>query len=195
MALISLFTVVLASCQTPAPELETVKEEFRELIEASAELNEIFFGEGLPVYERDGDEEEKAVYVGMTAALDNYEMVTEDSKFHTADAIKEAAGKVYSAEYLEPIYEMVFVGFADEELGIMTAKYLEWDGRFYKSMNYDSFNIGDRKYDFDTMKIVKPSNGEYVNIEIESELEGEKKTINLSFTKTEDGWRLDSPTY
>ena len=195
VAVLSLVTVFLAACQTKPPAIETVKDEFKSLIEASFEINDILFGEGLPVYARDGSDEEKAIYVGMVSALDNYEMVNEESKYHTADAIKAAADLVYSPEYIEPVYSMTFDGFADEELGITTAKYLEWDGRLYKSMLYDSFNVVKRTYNYDTMKIIKPSNGEYVNIEIESELNGEKKTIHLSFLKTANGWRLDSPTY
>lgn len=46
-----ILTGALASCSKP-PELETVRETFIDLIEASAEVNEIFFGNGLPTYPR-----------------------------------------------------------------------------------------------------------------------------------------------
>lgn len=42
----------LSACGKNAPELDSVKSEFVSLIEASREINDIFFGEGLPVYER-----------------------------------------------------------------------------------------------------------------------------------------------
>lgn len=44
--------ILLFSCGSEAPELETVRDDFAALIEASQEINEIFFGKGLPVYER-----------------------------------------------------------------------------------------------------------------------------------------------
>ena len=62
----------LASCSQP-PELDAVKDEFVALIEASVEVNNIFFGEGLPTYKRaEGDgnliylEEHKAYYTFIT---------------------------------------------------------------------------------------------------------------------------------
>ncbi len=44
----------LTSCGKP-PEFSDIEGRLRELIEASYEINEIFFGEGLPVYERVSD--------------------------------------------------------------------------------------------------------------------------------------------
>ena len=62
----------LISCSQP-PELDSVKDTFVALIEASVEVNEIFFGEGLPTYPRiegDGnllyDEANKAYYTFIT---------------------------------------------------------------------------------------------------------------------------------
>lgn len=45
-------SVLLTSCGNEAPELDEVRETFVSLIEASREVNDIFFGEGLPTYER-----------------------------------------------------------------------------------------------------------------------------------------------
>ena len=63
---------VFASCSQP-PALDSVKDEFVALIEASVEVNNIFFGEGLPTYKRaEGDgnliylEEHKAYYTFIT---------------------------------------------------------------------------------------------------------------------------------
>lgn len=42
---------MLSSCSKP-PEYAEIDGRFRELVEASAEINQIFFGEGLPTYER-----------------------------------------------------------------------------------------------------------------------------------------------
>lgn len=192
---LSLFPALVSCGSTPPPPLEEVKDELISLIDASAEINTVFFGSGLDVYDREGTDEEKLIYEGLSDALSGYEMVRPDAKFLSVDAIKEAADKVYSPTYLDGIYEMVFDGYADEISGVTRAKFLEWEGGFYQNSSYESYIEEKRTYNYDTMKIVDPSTGEYLNIEIESELDGEKMTIILSFTLTENGWRLDSPTY
>ena len=62
----------MVSCSNP-PALDDVKDEFIALIEASVEVNNIFFGEGLPTYMRaEGDgnliylAEHKAYYTFIT---------------------------------------------------------------------------------------------------------------------------------
>lgn len=180
---------------TDPPPLEEVKGEFISLIEASVEINDILFGEGLPVYKRDGSDEDKQIYVDMTEYLDGYEVVRQESKYLTIDEMKISAEKVYSKEYLEPIYEMVFVGYADDISGVTTAKYIEWDSWLYKSMSYEPFITSARTYDYDTMEMITPSSEDFVNIEIESSLGDVKTTVILSFTLTDNGWRLDTPTY
>ena len=185
----------LCSCATEPPLLEDVREEYIALIEASAEINAFLFGAGLPVYERDGSEESATVYDGMIETLDNYEFVREESKYLSISAMKEAAERVYSADYLESAYMMAFDGYSDEIAGVTTARYIEWDGWLYKSISYEPLISETRTFNYDTMKIVKPSRGEYVNVSIESSLGAEKLVITLAFTLTENGWRLDTPTY
>ncbi len=51
LLVLALMLSLLASCSKP-PELAAVKDTFVKLIEASVEVNEIFFGEGLPTYPR-----------------------------------------------------------------------------------------------------------------------------------------------
>ena len=193
--LLAAFVIALASCGSKAPELDEIKDELTALIDASAEINEIFFGEGVPVYARSGTDEETVMYDGMIESLDDYEMVRSDAKYLSIDEIKMAAEKVYSDDYLESIYDMAFVGYADETVGVCAARYYEWDGWMYKSMSFEPVVTGTRTYDCDTMKIVKPSRADYVNFTVNSEKDGEKLTVTLSAILTDDGWRLDSPTY
>lgn len=195
LLIITLALMSLISCGSKPPELDAVKDELITLIEDSAEINDIIFGEGLSVYPRDGDEEETVVYIGMVESLDDYEMVRSDSKYLTVEQIKEAAEKVYSADYLDSVYDMAFVGYADETIGVVAARYYEYDGWIYKSMSSLPLTTGARNYDFDTIKIVKPSKADYINFTVDTEKDGEKLTITLSALLTDDGWRLDSPTY
>lgn len=199
--LVAVLILALSACG--APELDEVKDTFVALIEASYEINDILFGEGLAVYERGGDFAAKYyIYEDLSESYDFYEIVQSESGYLTADSIKEAASKVYSDDYLEGIYTMAFDGYSDGE-SVTTARYLEADGYFlrYTYGEKDPFDILEgkqRRYLFDTMKIVRPSSADYVNVEIESYLlgnEDEILTVTLRFTLEKGEWRLDSPTY
>lgn len=63
LALIA-FIIVRSVLQKRPPEMETVRARFEELITASAEINEIFWGEGLPTYPR--------LYAEHTSFKDTY---------------------------------------------------------------------------------------------------------------------------
>ena len=187
-----------------APALDEVKGELVELIEASYEINRIFFGEGLETYERDGEfDREHHIYDENDYEFSAYEYVTDTCGYLFTDKIRVEAEKVYTGEYLDGVYMMAFDGYADETTGaVTTARYLDANGWLmtYAYGDVDPFNIlpGKRVYDFDTMEIIKPSTAKYLNVEVESHLEGErdeKLTVTLRFKLTEDGWRLDSPTY
>ena len=186
----------LISCgSSPAPALEDVKAELVALVEASYEINEILFGDGIPVYKRDGSEEEKGFYNSLGSELDGYELVKEDYKYQMIEQIEQAARAVYTEEYLLPVLKVATEGLADEVTGVTPARFLEWQGYLYQNMNLNAIIDGTRKYNFESMKIVEPSTADYVNIELESELEGESLTVILAFKKCENGWRLDTPTY
>ena len=60
---------------------------------------------------------------------------------------------------------------------------------------YEVYVKGDRRYDLDTMEIVKPSNGKIVNVSLDA-IDGEERTkARLTFVLQDGEWRLDSPTY
>ena len=50
--------VFVPSCSTKAPDMEDVYDRFVECIENAHEVNVLLFGVGLPVYAREGDEED-----------------------------------------------------------------------------------------------------------------------------------------
>ena len=195
----------LASCAGGgAPRLDEVRDELVSLIEASYEINDIFFGKGLPTYERGGSYDRKyGLYDPNEYEYAYYEYVTAESPYMFIEQIKEAAEKVYTKDYLEDIYLMAFDGYADSDIGsVTTARYLERGVNLmkYSFGNKDSFNIlpGKRLYNFDTLKIVQPSDSEFMNITVDSYCEGDEENIlnvNLRLKKTEAGWRLDGPTY
>ena len=109
---------IFASCSQP-PELDSVKDEFIALIEASFEVNNIFFGEGLPTYMRaEGDgnliylEELKAYYTFITdgeRSILKYKIGADDWKY----AVKT------------------------QEAANMEAIYTDSEGNFYYSIEFD----------------------------------------------------------
>jgi hypothetical protein len=193
----------LTSCG--APELDSVKDRFVELIEASYAINDIFFGAGLETYTRDSEfAKEHRIYDELSAGFDAYEIVKETEGYLDVDAIRAAAEKVYSADYLRGIYTMAFDGYADTDSGtVTTARYLMDNYRLlrYAMGDEDSFDFLDgrqRRYDFDSMKITRPSRASHVNLSIDSYLVGDEENVlnvTLRFVLVDGEWYLDSPTY
>lgn len=203
LALLLVLPMALSACASRAPDLAEVKDPFSALIEASYEINEIFFGAGLPTHDRDGEfAKENNIYYGFHG-YDAYEYVVETAPYHYVEEIKYAASQVYSADYLEEICTMAFIGYADENTGsVSTARYLEAEGILlrYSFGDKDPFAIlpGNRRYLLDTMKIVKPSSGTSVNVSVDSYLVGQEDeilTVTLRFILENGEWRLDTPTY
>jgi len=264
-----LILLTLASCRGPMPRLDEVRGRIVYLIDASHEINEIFFGSGLPTYPRvdsiadipytysqeyeayylyfddstvgrvckyskkDSTEDRYALVVpkeeAITAdhgepifttdeayyfAIDyveqkveyvyteeddkHYDVVRADAKYLAEYEIKEAAEKVYSAEYLEGIYQAAFDGIGGGSYGIKMARFYTAGGLLRQYNQIESYIDARRVYDYDTLKIVRPSNDEFMNVTVDTHLEGDSEIleVTLRFVRGEDGeWYLDSPTY
>ena len=118
---------VLYGCM-PQYDVSEVPAAAKELIEASYEINTIFFGEGLPTIGYDGSDE----LMG-----DSYSVLTEDSPYKTEAEIKEAALKVYTEEYCAFLFEKAFIGqevdFSNDDDSVVEvvqipARYLTYEG-------------------------------------------------------------------
>lgn len=190
-----LIATCTTSCSTGAPELDDVRDRLVYLIESSKEINVIFFGKGLPVYEKDDLLViKKGIY--YNDELVTYKRVMENTVYISEKEIKERAEKVYSTEYLEGLYETSFRGVMTGS----TSAYI----RFYEStdwifQNVDTTDYGfsERIYDYASMEMVLPSNNEYINVTVDTyTLENRNvKTITLTFVYERGNWYLDSPTY
>lgn len=204
LALILTLLVSFVSCAATPPDLDEFKEEFISLVEASYEINEILFGEGLPTYARGGEyDREYNLYGDWDGEFAYYEYVTQESNYYFTDQIKWNAEKVYTKEYLAGVYTMAFDGYADENTGaVTTARYLDANGvlmryAFGENDPFDHLDGRKRRFDFDSMKVVKPYSASYINVAVDSYVEGEDEILNITlhFKKTSEGWRLDAPTY
>ena len=136
----------------------------------------------------------------------DYDYVRTDSGYLSIVAIKEAAALVYSAEYLESLYTMMFDGAAGitENSEILMARYMEYtdpdtgEVRLMKSNTFEPLVTEKRLYDFSTAKIVRPKNKKYVTVQIESYLESspdDRLTVKLGLKLQNGEWMLDGATY
>ena len=159
-----------------APRLEEIYDRVVELVEASYEVNTVFYGAGLPVYAEDSEYAEM-----MNLYYDNphrgyYEYVSPYAKFQYVDAIRQAAERVYSTAYLEEVlYPNAFDGYAiGDGMGgsiYSQARYFEEDPYFYHSSYATSYIEGMRIYDYSTMKVVLPSTARVCYITMSSWME------------------------
>lgn len=268
---------VMPSCSKP-PEFSEIEGRLRELIEASHEINTIFFGEGLPVYEhvmdpkssmdviidkdngtrtyyyeindkeygrviayrssyadpyiyaqvlREPDSSRTPVYENSSKKAyayalegyvephydfyysdsdpENYDYVTVDSPYKSIGAIKEAAEKVYSRDYLASLYESIFDGTVvqnDTVLVSSTARYMEYsdeDGTVTLMMSntYKPIISERLSYDLSTAEIVRPKRKDFVTISVQAFYESrpeERFEVKLSMILQDGVWLLDSAT-
>ena len=198
MLVILIITAALstASCSQPAPPLEDVKERFIYLIEGSKEINTLFFGKGLPVYDRESLlSEELGVYYEDQYVT--YNRVIETSGYVSVADMKKKAERIYSDEYLSSIYETAFDGYVTGSSSAYI-RFLETSEWLFQSQNGVSFDFTERIYDYSTMEIVAPSSGEYINVTIESytiDHPDKRETLTLGFIFESGNWYLDTPTY
>ncbi len=195
----------LSAC-SGAPKLQELYARVVELVEASYELNTIFYGEGLPYYDRT-----LPMYADLYSDYSkeqytkDYNIVSTQSKYRSIDEIKAAAEKVYSKELLEnQVYKAAFDGLIITGEGVPTtsagARYRENDGELYIFNDTEGETHIPKPliYDYATMEIVKPSNASRVLITMlawETDAPNQPFTKKLVLTKNADGiWYLDSLT-
>lgn len=192
-------------CGSMPPELEEIYDRVVELVESSYRFNTVFLGEGLPVYARDSDYAgvENLYYGSLNVA--GYELVSDYSTFHSIDAIKVEAEKIYSKKFLEDVwFTPAFDGYAyDDNAGgtVERAWYYESNGVLYRAQNKKNYfwddqtntQRGMRIYDYATMRIVQPSTATSCIIEIDSWISTDPATVittQIYLTLQDNVWLL-----
>ncbi len=165
-------------------------------------------------------DESQYEYVYNSDSPENYDYVRADCKYQDIQSIMALAESVYTQSYLKGeewkegdmgyggVYAAMFDGIA---LGteISYARYRIDDSidGFYllKSNEFEPFFTTHKTYDYSTMKIIKPSRANLVNIEITAvgryidyesfEVTTGEHTVTLTFVLENGEWRLDTPTY
>ena len=202
--------LLLSSCGGRVSEAE-VSAVLAELIPASYPLNEVFFGEGLPISDDRADVEAFYSAVGMDNDISlNYHPVSPEAPYTTVEEIREATLAVFSESYANYLFTMAFDGLSsvfnentEEQLTqtVSYARYMETDGILTVRMN-----IGDeamplhRTYDTNDIEIIRDKlSGDhgYLLVEVQSYVDGQPDVkVEVKLVKNADGqFRLDSPTY
>ena len=166
------FTLLMTSCSVTYDEGEIITAS-AELIEASYEINTVFFGSGLPAVESDDE------------VLRHFE-IAEDSPYHTKEEIKTATLAVIS------------VGDEDsvDSNQIIDARYVQYGERLViLPVKEEDVMKLDRTYDTSSITVISQNRGRAV-LSVPSFVDGvPSDDVELTVVMTEDGWRLDTPTY
>ena len=209
----------LFACSPGAIEVtdEEIREVLRELIPMADELNEIYYGEGLPTREA----AEGAVYLELAP----------EAKYKTPDELKKATYAVFSDDLASQMFTIGVQGVYDDEsedLGVdrgLDSRYTNMLGIFCMraSKKEPLYDIG-RNYDIDGA-VITYKGSKYIEVTVMSEKDGENLEITLTLipADTQTGlssqysdnvtapadteetkqltvsdagyWRLDTPTY
>ena len=197
--------LTLAACSKPKHTADEMRGVLAELLPKSAELNEIYFGEGLPT-NRDEDVV-RAFYESFDLDIEaiSYEPVDTSCGYETVDDIKEATLAVFTKDYAEFLFDRAFTGISalfdegtdtEHRTTAVYAMYLEQDGYLTKRLNLkdDAIPLG-RTYDLESLEVLR-ENETGVQVRLKSFFDGQPSVdVELWLTETDAGWRLDSPTY
>lgn len=195
-------SVVFSGCASSMKN-EEARAILSDLVPKSQEVNEILWGEGLPL----ADESNGAL---ATVKGAQYRPVASDCGYTSVDQIKELASSVYSADYLKQVYATAFGEYETDEkdkteaetgestaesLGLnrLYARYIEEKGVLYENITYTKYALSTVIYP-ETAVVVDEGIGLIV-CRVDCLIGGEKNTMKITLREQDGCWLLDSPTY
>ena len=175
-----------------------------ELVKLSYELNDIYFGEGLPIADNREDVERFYSMFESDVSAVNYHPVSQECKYQSEEDIKKATEAVFSPNYCSYLYELAFKGISTvfnegtENQMVATAsfaRYVETNGVLTVRIDlpYCAMELG-RLYDFDKIEILQKKK-KYAIVSVPTEKDGVSMGVQLKLVLTDNGFRLDTPTY
>ena len=227
-----LAALTLSSCGGSKYDPEELKTALDTLLPLSYELNEIYFGEGLPATDDQALIDKLYGTFAANVKSLNYHPVAADCGYSSIEDIQEATEAVFTESYASYLYELAFAGISSDsleeeaeeteeaELGegeyieaggevgssyaapilmdvtASYARYLEQNGMLTvrRDLAEDAYTLG-REYKTEELEIVEEK-GASVTVRIPSYMNGEyDQDVKLTLVYTEEGWRLDTPTY
>ncbi|MHB1153833.1 MAG: hypothetical protein ACYCWE_18940 [Eubacteriales bacterium] len=179
--LIVISVVFLYSCASDISD-EEVRVILTDLVPRSQQLNDIFWGDGIK------PEDEDAVPL-ITVTTAQYYTVAEKSPYKSIRDMKEAAEKVFSRDYLNSVYTVMFEGssdiqprFAENDEGLLTI-----------DISYNSYDF--KTEIFPETAVVKETGADLIRAEVSCKTNGEPGKMNISLRRQDGVWLIDSPTY
>jgi len=169
--LLFVFVFALSSCNRGNMTEESVKAELERLLPLSYEMNDIFWGEGLPIMESD--------------SKDRYITVRKDCGYVSVKEILDKAADIFSSGYLAEIKDAVFVDDDDKD-----PRYQEINGALKKDTYNKGFNIKGNVL-IDSVAIKKQNRG-MVIVSADYEDGG---SLEITLVYENGKWLLNSPTY
>lgn len=197
LSLLLLAAPLLTACE---PKSGLSKEELGSLLETltagAAPVNVAFFGEGLPA---ETDMDRIRTFFGaeegaQIATL--YLPVDESALYQTEEELRAAALAVYSPAVCEILFARGFAGMrTEEDERILNARYIMRNGVLTVRRELSDVYPVDRQFAFDKMEILADEEAR-IRVEVPSFVGGEPSVnVRITLILTENGWRLDSPTY
>lgn len=168
--LIAVLVFSLCSCGGNMTD-ESAKAELERLLPVSYELNEIFWGKGLPTK--------------LSESSYAMQPVTDDCGYKSVDDIIKKAKTVFSEEYVEEIVSAILTDGDDTN-----ARYADIDGVLKADLRYPQFDVKGNIV-ISTAKI-KKQNSRMMIVTAEYEDGG---STELTLIMQDGKWYLDSPTY
>lgn len=197
---------LFSSCSR-APKVEELRADVAALLEAAPEINEVFFGAGLPILDRSAPENAELYRYSVPESMSLYDVVdTAHAKFTSIDHIKAAALRVYSPACIAPLFASAFEGVSSDAnpSSILVSKsyFVEQDGLLYQlrrsELDPDFDAIRDRSlvFDFDSLRVnASASSQTSVSLSISAHLlsdPAKTETKTFRITSTTSGWKLGS---
>lgn len=191
--LASVLLLSLASCGGSGMSEDEIRDVYADLIEQSYILNDVYYGDGLPFV---NDEETMASLAGASSRF-SYMPVDETAPFTSEAEIREATAAVFTKSMCDHLYVLAFEGMStDSDETVVYARYIEQNEILTVRIDLadEALPLG-RVYNFDSMDIISQNKNRIV-ASFATEVDGETSVnVKITLTKTENGWRLDSPTY
>ncbi len=195
-----LVSLMLTAC-SPKITVDELKNALPTLVDGSAVLNKIYFGEGFAVDGSISNVEKNGGY---------FYCDTEEVGLHSILEIKEATEKVFTAEYAAILYQAAFEG-TSSDISVEGARFIEGEMGLMQKANADVYDIKERVFDYKSIEIIK-GGSDRVTIKINTIANGKNELIEMVVARyvdesapvvtDEDGkavptyyYRLDSPTY
>ena len=178
------------ACSEKKYEREEIIRELEILLEESQILNDIYFGEGIPL-------KMNGYVSGVYAEADMSSLASYG--LTDLESIQEKTAEVFSISMCAWLNEIAFNSFKTGTTVEGARYYKDTEDRIMVRTIAEVYVDGTVEYDLSSLKILSQRK-DIVSTELTATVttpEGKQRsdTIKLDLIKEQDGWRLHSPTY